>query len=119
MLEKVKINKGQIGLIFKKGDYETFMLEGERYLWNRQVKTYSLNTVFMSPIELDILLEDKKFAALLEVVDIKDNELGICYEEGKFKQTLTTGRHTFWKNRKEREIKIYDRSDYTIAKDLD
>ena len=119
MLEKIRIRKGQIGLIFKKGDYETFMLEGEEYLWNKTVKYFDLNYVFIPPVDLDILLEDKKLAVLLDVIDIKDNELGICYEEGKFKQTLTTGRHVFWKNRKEREIKVYDRGNYVIPEDLD
>jgi hypothetical protein len=119
MLQKVKIPKGQIGLVFKKGDYETFLLEGEQYLWNKQLRLFNLNYIFSPPIELEILLEDKELAKLLDVVDIKDNELGICFEEGKFKQILTTGRYVFWKNRKEREIKIYDRSDYNIPDELD
>ena len=99
MFEKVTILKNQIGLVFKKGNYETFLTEGEEYLWNKEVKKYNLSDAFFPPVELDILLSDSRLAALLEVVDINDSQLGICFEEGKFKRMLTIGRYVYWKKR--------------------
>lgn len=114
MFEKVTILKNQIGLVFKKGNYETFLTEGEEYLWNKEVKKYDLSDAFLPPVELDILLSDSRLAALLEVVDINDSQLGICFEESKFKSVLTTGRYVYWKNQKQRVFKIYDITNYNI-----
>ena len=59
---------------------------------------YNLTKPFVAPIELNILLQDEAFAEMLHVVDVKDNEIVLLYENGLLKQVLTAGRYTFWKS---------------------
>ena len=51
----------------------------------------------MAPIELNILLKDEQLADALHIVEVKDNEIVLQYENGLLKQVLTAGRYTFWK----------------------
>src|SRR6478735_3750618 len=52
---------------------------------------------FNAPCDLNILLKDEKLAAMLEVVEVKNHEIVLQYENGVFKTVLTSGRYAFWK----------------------
>ena len=53
---------------------------------------------FVAPVELNILLLDEKLSGLLEVVEVKEEELVLQLENGLLKAVLTAGRYTFWKS---------------------
>ena len=59
---------------------------------------YDITKPFMAPVELNILLQDKALADILHVVEVKDNEIVLQYENGLLKQVLTAGRYAFWKS---------------------
>ncbi len=96
-MKNVKINTYQIGLVFKRGVFQRMVKEGSYWLWNKDVLTYDLTKQFIAPIELNILLQDADLVEALHVVEVKDNEIVIMYENGLIKQVLTTGRYTYWK----------------------
>jgi len=57
-----------------------------------------MTTSFVAPVELNILLQDEKLSVLLDVVDVKEEELVLQLENGLLKAVLTAGRYTFWKS---------------------
>jgi len=92
------INAGKTGLVFRKGNYKKVITEGTNWLpFNSQVKEYDLSKPFFPPLELNVLLRDEKLAEMLTLVEVKDNEIVLQYENGNFKNVLTPGRYTFWK----------------------
>jgi len=91
------INAYQIGLVFKKGAYKRMLKEGVYWLWDEDVMIYDTAKQFIAPVELNILLQDIEIAAALHVVEVKDSEIVLQYENGLLKQVLTAGRYTFWK----------------------
>lgn len=98
-MKRVKINAYQIGLVFKNGVYQRMLKEGTYWFWhNETVYVYNLTQPFVPPIELNILLQDEDLAQMLYVVDVKDGEIVLLYENGLLKQVLTAGRYTFWKS---------------------
>lgn len=98
-MKHVKINAYQIGLVFKAGVYQRLLKEGTYWFWRGEtVMVYNLTSPFVAPIELNILLQDEDLAELLYVVDVKDGEIVLQYENGLLKQVLTAGRYTFWKS---------------------
>jgi regulator of protease activity HflC (stomatin/prohibitin superfamily) len=98
-MKKVKVNAYQAGLVFKNGVYQRLLKEGVYWFWgNVQVYVYDLTRPFVAPIELNILLQDPAFAEMLYVVNVKDGEIVLQYENGLLKQVLTAGRYTFWKS---------------------
>jgi hypothetical protein len=98
-MKKVKINAYQVGLVFKNGEYKRLLEKGNYWFWkNEKVYVYDLFQPFMAPVELNILLQDKELADALYVVEVKENEIVLVYENGLLKQVLTAGRYTFWKS---------------------
>jgi regulator of protease activity HflC (stomatin/prohibitin superfamily) len=95
----VKINAYQVGLVFKNGVYQRVLKEGTYWFWKaEQVYVYNLMQPFHVPVELNILLQDEALAQMLTVVEVKDNEIALVYQNELFQQVLTPGRYTYWKS---------------------
>lgn len=52
----------------------------------------------MAPVELNILLQDTALADILTVVEVKEQEIVLQYQNGLLKEVLTTGRYAYWKS---------------------
>ncbi|WP_028664862.1 slipin family protein [Runella zeae] len=95
----VNINAYQVGLVFRNETYLKALPEGIHFVGPFQtVKVYDITKPFAVPCSLDILLTDKVLADLLEVIDVKDQEIVLQYENDVFKTVLKPGRHAFWKS---------------------
>jgi hypothetical protein len=98
-MKKVKINAYEVGLVFKNGEYQRMLSAGNYWFWsNEMVYVYDIMKPFAAPIELNILLQDKTLAGILHVVEVKENEIVLLYENDLLKQVLTAGRYTYWKS---------------------
>ena len=92
-MKKVKVNSYQVGLVFKDGVYLRMLTAGKYWFWkNEIVYVYDITKPFVAPIELNILLQDAELASILHVVEVKDNEIVLQYENGLLKHVLTAGR---------------------------
>lgn len=97
-MKRIRINKGTIGLVFRKGDYKRILTEGIHWLGiNEKVTVYNLAKPFTPEVELNLLLEDAELANRLNVVEVKDNEIALQFIEENFKNVLAPGRYAFWK----------------------
>ncbi len=118
-MKNVKVNAYQVALVFKQGVYQYMLKEGNYWLWNKQVIVYDLMSPFTAPVELNILLKDVALAEALHVVEVKDNEIVLQYENGLLKKVLTAGRYTFWKSAIEYQFVKADVSRLEIAENID
>jgi hypothetical protein len=119
-MKKVKINAYQVGLVFKNGEYQRMLLAGTYWFWKAEdVYKYEMIQPFIPPVELNILLQDKDLAAILQVLEVKDNEIALHYENGLLKAVLTAGRYAFWKSPVQREFIKADTSKIVIAENID
>ncbi|TAJ14547.1 slipin family protein [Marinilabiliaceae bacterium JC017] len=97
-MRRVRINKGNVVLVFRHGDFNRVLTTGS--YWLKPFETTmvcDMSKPFSSSIELNILLQNEQLASLLEIVEVRDNEIALQYENGNFKSVLTPGRHAFWK----------------------
>ncbi len=118
-MKQVKINAYQIGLVFKNGVYQRMLKEGNYWLWfSESVMVYDLAKPFYATIELNILLQDSELAEALHVVEVKDNEIVLQYENGLLKQVLTAGRYAFWKGIINYEFVLADMSKIDITENI-
>lgn len=118
-LKKVKVNKGQVALIFKDNEFLKVLESGKHWVnLNVDVYKYQSNEIFNTPIDLDILLEEKEMADLLNVIEVSDQEILLVYENKNFKYVLNAGRYVFWKNAKKFEFKKADTSKIEITEDI-
>ncbi len=119
-MKKVKINAYQVGLVFKNEAYEKMLLTGTYWFWkNESVYVYDITKQFVPPVELSILLQDKVLGDILQVIDVKDNEIALQYENGLLKSVLIAGRYAFWKSVVQRDFIKADISQIGIADNID
>ena len=119
-MKRINVNAYQVGLVFKNGVYQRLLKEGKYWFWdNVQVYIYDLTKPFVALIELNLLLKDEQLAEMLYVVDVKDSEIVLLYENGLIKQVLTAGRYTFWKGAVNYTFVRADVSKIEITEDID
>jgi regulator of protease activity HflC (stomatin/prohibitin superfamily) len=116
----VKVNAYQVGLVFKDGAYKKMLLTGKYWFWSNEiVYVYDVTKPFIVPIELNILMQDEQLAEALYMIEVKDNEIVLQYENGLLKQVLTAGRYTFWKTVIKYDFVRADISKIEITENID
>lgn len=119
-MKQVRVNAWQVGLVFKRGVYQRLLKEGNYWFWNNPaVNIYEVTKPFIAPVELNILLQDTELSAALHVVEVKENELVLHYENGLLKEVLTAGRYTFWKSVVAHDFVRLDTSKIDITENID
>jgi regulator of protease activity HflC (stomatin/prohibitin superfamily) len=119
-MKRVKVNEYEIALVFKDGAYQRVLMTGKYWFWkNENVMVYDITRQFFPPVELNILLKDEVLAAILHVVEVKDNEIVLQYENGLLKQVLNAGRYTFWKSVVKYEFVRADLGKIEITENID
>lgn len=114
-----RIHAGTIGLVFKNGNYTRVITAGKHWItFREQVLKYDLSQPFKAPKALEILFKDEALAAMLTVVEVKDNEIVLVYENNNFKCILTAGRYTFWKGLIDYKFTTIDLSKIEITEDI-
>ena len=97
-MKRIRINAGKVGLVFRKGDYNRVITEGAYWIGlSEKVVLYDMTKPFHPFVELNLLLEDERLKSMLDLIEIKDNEIAFKYENGNFKGVLAPGRYAFWK----------------------
>jgi hypothetical protein len=117
-MKRVQIHKGKVGLVYKNGNYQKVMTEGRYWLgFGQSVVMYDLTQKFHAPttVASEILLQDATLTNLLEIIEVKDNEIVLLFEKGNFKTVLETGQHLFWKGLIERSFTRIDISKIEIT----
>ncbi|WP_421871713.1 slipin family protein [Marinoscillum sp.] len=119
MLNRVKINVGYVGLVFRGGDYQRVITAGVYWLspWET-VREFNMAQPFYAPVNLDVLLKDEELASLLDIVNVKDGELCLVYENDNFKHVLIPGRYAYWKGLIAFRFQILDLTSVDIKEDV-
>ncbi|MCF8370803.1 MAG: slipin family protein [Bacteroidales bacterium] len=120
MMKRVRINTGFVALVFKNGNYTKVLTEGRYWLASGTTAIlYNMVKPFYPTIDLNILLRDEQLEEMLTMVEVKDNEIVVQYENGIFKNVLTAGRYAFWKGVTEYSFSKVDLNEIEIDKSID
>lgn len=97
-MKNIKINTWKKGLLFKKDNYVKMLDEGSYWFWGGyNVIEYDMAKGFIAPVNLNILLKDEQFVNATTIVEVKNNEIALQYENDLFVNVLTPGKYVFWK----------------------
>jgi hypothetical protein len=98
-MKRIRVNAYNIALVFRNGVYKRMLKEGNYWLnYKDRVFIFDMTKQFYTNWELNILLQDAELADSLRVIEVKEGEIVLQYENGLLKQVLTAGRYTFWKS---------------------
>lgn len=119
-MKRIRINTGKIGLVFRNGDYKRVVTEGAYWLSPfEDVYEYDMTKPFHPSIELNILLKDEQLANMLTVLEVRDNEIVLQYENNNLKTVLTPGRYSYWKGISNFSFVKVDMSKIEITESID
>ena len=119
-MKRIRINAGKVALVFKDGNYKEVLTEGSHWIgFFDDVDLFDMTRPFQAPRDLSILLRDEELAKLLIVVEVRDNEIVLQYENKNFKTILTPGRYAFWRGVIEYSFVKADLSKVDITEAID
>lgn len=96
----IKIKNYERGLLFKDGNFVRVLIPG-KYLFNPladyQVIVMDVNKPFIVPGKnLNLFLHDEALTKELSIIDVKDHEIVLHFEEEKFSDVYQAGKYAFW-----------------------
>jgi regulator of protease activity HflC (stomatin/prohibitin superfamily)/ribosomal protein L30E len=119
-MKRVTINTNSVGLVYKKGELKNVLTAGSYWLgFKETLEVYDMSKTFIASVELDVLLLNKDFESLVTVVDVKDTEIVLVYQNNNFKQVLTAGKYAFWNGLNKYSFLTADLSKYEITEKID
>ena len=118
-MKKVRINIGKVGVVTKNGDYNRVLEAGSYWLgFSENITVYDMSKLYISTIDLNIMLQDEKFKNLTEVFDVKDNEIVLKYVNDNFDSVLNAGRYFYFKGLMDYKFVTADLSKKEITEDI-
>ncbi|WP_345990591.1 slipin family protein [Chryseobacterium sp. Chry.R1] len=119
MFRNVQINAYQVGLVFKNLNLIEILREGHHWIFgNKSVDTYEMKTLLQINDDLLLLLKHQELSAMLELVEVKDGELVLVYENGIFKEVLHVGQYAAWKDVVNRTFQKIDMTKVDITEKI-
>ena len=93
------IGENSVGLVYSSQNNYIKLLEPGTHFVSpmNKVHVHSKLMPFEAASYLNIFIKDEKLMSMLHLVEVRDNEIVLLYENGNFKRVLTPGRYTFWK----------------------
>ncbi len=119
-MKKIRINVGKVGVIARNGDYKKVLTAGVYWVgFTNSVLTFKMDEIYVINTSLNIMLNDEKFRNLVEIIEIKDSEIALIYNEGNFSKVLTSGRYFFFKGLMNYNITKVDLNNVEVSKNID
>lgn len=119
MINRIKIESYQVGLVFENRKLTKVLGEGKHWvIGDKNVTIHEMNFPFQAPFELNVLLENEVLSAMLEIVEVADNEIVLQFVNGNFKEVLTAGRYAFWRGIVKYEFRKVDLSKIYITENI-
>lgn len=119
MIKNLQIKAYERGLVFKNGNLIEILNEGNFWIFgNKQVEVYDMKVLFKYNTDLSLLLKNEGLKSMLEVIEVKDGEIVLVYENGIFKEVLNVGQYAFWKGVFNREFQKIDLTKVEITENI-
>lgn len=97
-MKTVIVNPGQAGLVYKNGKIVNVLMQGKHRLsfWT-ELKTVPMNVMFNPAEGLDVALQNSILTPYLHIVEVKEGQVALRYENNRFIGVHYAGKHAFWK----------------------
>lgn len=119
MIKNVQIKAYETGLVFKNGNLIEILKEGNFWIFgDKSVEIYDMKSLFKTNTDLNLLLKNESLKSMLEIVEVKDGEIVLMYENGIFKEILNVGQYAFWKGILNREFQKIDLTKVEITEKI-
>ena len=112
ILKTEKIRSYEAGLYFRDGEFMGLLGEGRHWfvdpLDKVRVEIVSRRDPWLVNTKLDMIVRSGKLEGLAEVIDLKDEQRGLVWIDGRFDRVLAPGLYAYWKGQKQVKVEVVD-----------
>ncbi len=119
-MKRIKINAWKKGLEMRNNNYVRLLNEGVHWLNPfSDVIEYDMAKPFTSSNNLNVLMKDQAFLDATMIVEVKNNEIALQYENELFMGVLIPGKYVYWKELINYKFIIVDLNVIEINENID
>ena len=98
-MKTIIINEKQRGLLFENGKFVKLLTAGKyRFFGKKNIEILNESLrICTDTCSVDTLLDNENFKCSVDVYEIKDNQLGLRFVNGKLTDVFKTGKYVFFK----------------------
>jgi len=112
VLKRYRIHSYEIGLHFRDGEFKGLLGEGRHWfldpLSRLRVEVVSQRDPWLVHEKLDMIVKSGALADRAVVLDLKDDQRGLVWIDGRFSHVLPPGLYAYWTGQKEVEVEVVD-----------
>lgn len=96
-MKRVRINVGQVGIVTRKGDYKRVLTAGVYFIrLTERITIYDMAKIYTTNVDFNIMVNDEKFIDLIEIINVKDNEIVLQFDNDNLEAILGPGKYFYW-----------------------
>jgi hypothetical protein len=119
-MKNLTVAANQIAISYKNGAVHKVYTVGKHLIgfFETAIK-YDIADQYRCPINIDIALQNTSLQAVVDVIEVADNELKVMYYNGKFHKILTSGVYMFFKHLQTLHCVTIDLNNYVLDGNVD
>ena len=112
LIKKVLVRGYEVGLKFRKGEFQGLVESGEHWILDPldkiQVRVVSKREPWLIDDQLDVIVKSGVLTGKAEVLDLKDFQRALVWIDGRFARILGPGLYAYWTCEREVRTEIID-----------
>ncbi|MBI1222446.1 MAG: slipin family protein [Bacteroidetes bacterium] len=119
-MKRVIVNPGQVGLVYKNGKVVNVLTQGRhRIAFWTELRVHAMNAIFSPKEGLDVALQNSILLPYLNIIEVKEGEIAIHYENNRFVGVHFAGKYAFWKGLMDYRFVIDNMENIRIRDEID
>ncbi len=110
--KRIKIRSYEYGLYFRDGEFMGLLETGKHWLFDPLLKvrvdTVSTRAPWLVHDRLDVIVKSGVLQDRAVVLDLKDDQRGLVWIDGRFSQVLGPGLYAYWLGAREVRVEVVD-----------
>ncbi|MHC5065338.1 MAG: slipin family protein [Planctomycetota bacterium] len=116
MISKIRIQKHELGLWFRHGDFKGVLEPGAYALLGRLIGRDQIEIVDTLKSRfrhqrLEALVLEEQLQSYMHIVDLNDEQRALIWKDGRLAEILGPGRYVYWKQPSSIQVEVFDSQD--------
>jgi len=111
-LKRIKIRGYEVGLHFYEGEFQRTLAAGTHWIFNprfrHRVSVVSKRDPWLVHDQLDVMIKSGALDGLVTVIDLKDDQRGLVWIDGRFDRVLGPGLYAYFNEPREVRVEVVD-----------
>jgi len=121
MIQRVTIRSFEQGLVFRNGEFTQILSEGTHWIFDPlrrvRVDVVSRREPWLVHDKLDLIVQSGRLSDHAAVVDLKDNQRGLVWIDGRFNRILAPGMYVYWLGSREVQVEVVNAREVRLQHD--